>query len=290
VVNAYNALRENNIDSAPIWDHVEGSFIGIFSTSDFINVLLKLTKSVTNLNNVVPFVQQLKINNLSLDKEERGTIPPQFLDIEPTGNLYEAISNLVKYNIHSIPVINDHTLLYILTPRRILSYLIQTLPPISFFQQRIDSIGIRSLISNQFKNVAYPDTTLNNCLQIRIKSYRNLIPIIDKNTNEFFDVIVNGLGTSAKPDDSISFEEIAIKVYKDISRPICEIMSIERINLDESQFICYSHDDFKKVIQKMIDFKLKSIVCIENVDSRRYIGIISIFDILRVLLNTNDEE
>jgi len=40
----------------------------------------------------------------------------------------------------------------------------------------------------------------------------------------------------------------------------------------------------------MIDFKLKSIVCIENVDSRRYIGIVSIFDILRVLLNTNDEE
>eukprot|EP00117_Sycon_ciliatum_P026729 scpid67652/ scgid1344/ 5&apos len=120
VKKAFYALVQNGVRSAPVWDSVSQSFIGMLTITDFINILRHYYRS--------PLVQMHELEEHRIQTWRDLAIRrchEVLVSIDPLQSIYEAIRMLVEKKIHRLPVIDPRSAncLYILTPKRLLQFI-----------------------------------------------------------------------------------------------------------------------------------------------------------------------
>ncbi|GAU90533.1 hypothetical protein RvY_02938-1 [Ramazzottius varieornatus] len=121
VKKAFYALVFNGIRAAPVWDNEKNAFVGMLTVTDFIAVLLKNRElSSEELD------QLMEQSTVQSWRELLGHERRQLISICPETSIREAVESLVRNHVHRLPVMDPQTgnLLYILTHKRILSFLL----------------------------------------------------------------------------------------------------------------------------------------------------------------------
>jgi CBS domain-containing protein len=107
--------------------------------------------------------------------------PPQLIWIDPQDTLYEAVTLFVKYRVHRLPVIDrveQNTILYVLTPSRILLFLMKVMHSrLPIFSQTVEQLGIGT-----FQNVARcsPEMSLIRVLEVMITRNVSVLPVVNE--------------------------------------------------------------------------------------------------------------
>ena len=150
---AFQALRENGIKSAPLWDSEERQFVGMVSISDFVEILLTCYKDATAQGRgqadaaaCDAYVQREVQRPLS-DWRERLHPIPHLIFVTPEDSVYECSTVMLQHNIHRVAVLDSdsHTVLYLLTHSVILNYFLAATTPVSrvpYFGKTLAAAGL----------------------------------------------------------------------------------------------------------------------------------------------------
>ncbi|EGD76496.1 5'-AMP-activated protein kinase subunit gamma-1 [Salpingoeca rosetta] len=120
VKKAFFALVQNQIRSAPLWDSRKQQFVGMLTVTDFINILLKYYVSPDSKMEELEEHRIQTWRDMSSDKR-----PHTLACMDPSLSVLEALTMLLEYRIHRLPVIDSYTgnAISILTHKRILQFI-----------------------------------------------------------------------------------------------------------------------------------------------------------------------
>ncbi|TKC39950.1 hypothetical protein EI555_017241 [Monodon monoceros] len=111
VKKAFFALVTNGIQAAPFWDSKKQGLVGMWTTTDFINILHRYYKSAS--------VQIYELEEHKTETWKEVYIQDFFKPlacISPNASMFDAVSSLIQNKIHRLPVVNPESgnILYIL--------------------------------------------------------------------------------------------------------------------------------------------------------------------------------
>ncbi len=151
---AFQALRENGIKSAPLWDSEERQFIGMVSISDFVEILLACYQEAVSQGRggqVDPascdaYMQKEVQRPLSHWRERLNPLP-HLIFVTPEDSVFECSAVMLQHNIHRVAVLDtdSHTVLYLMTHSVILNYFLAATTPVSrvpYFGKSLAAAGL----------------------------------------------------------------------------------------------------------------------------------------------------
>uniref|UniRef100_A0A8C9BAZ4 5'-AMP-activated protein kinase subunit gamma-1 n=1 Tax=Phocoena sinus TaxID=42100 RepID=A0A8C9BAZ4_PHOSS len=120
VKKAFFALVTNGIQAAPFWDSKKQGLVGMWTTTDFINILHRYYKSA--------LVQIYELEEHKTETWKEVYIQDFFKPlacISPNASMFDAVSSLIQNKIHRLPVVNPESgnILYILIHKCSLKFL-----------------------------------------------------------------------------------------------------------------------------------------------------------------------
>lgn len=143
---AFQALRENGIKSAPLWDSEERQFVGMISVSDFVEILVRcysdamrgeLQSPAAAATPVVPdaaecnaFVHNQLQRPLSYWREELRSVP-HLIFVTPEDSAVECSHVMLQQDVHRVAILDaeSNTVLFLLTHTVILNYFLAATTP-----------------------------------------------------------------------------------------------------------------------------------------------------------------
>eukprot|EP01119_Soliformovum_irregulare_P008436 TRINITY_DN21553_c0_g1_i1.p2 TRINITY_DN21553_c0_g1~~TRINITY_DN21553_c0_g1_i1.p2 ORF type:complete len:391 (-),score=99.35 TRINITY_DN21553_c0_g1_i1:1314-2486(-) len=264
---ALQALEENNVKSAPLWDSSVRDYVGIITVSDFIEILLHFH----NKNQDV--FQELEKHQIKTWREiiatMRGQGGGQLIYADPEETLYDASLTLLKYRIHRLPIIDraeSNSILHIITHYRILSVVMEMVKhkPASF-QSSIGDLPIGT-----FKHVVtvFQDTPISVVLTLLAERKISAVPIIDAN-GFVIDIYSRSDVTALVKQITFNF----------LNKPVREILEYKK---KEKVHTCFRTETLEMVLQRLIETRVYRLVCVDR--DNRVEGIISLSDILQFLI------
>jgi 5'-AMP-activated protein kinase regulatory gamma subunit len=284
---AVRALEENDLHSAPLWDSKEKDFVGFLSLLDLVNFLVhfyhesnsKIKETMDG--HVDPLLQNYNNLGQSIEKQKiswcREAIPvfskpTEFINIEPSDTLLEAVQLFVKYKIHRLPVIDreeQNSILYILTPMRILVFLLKVMTTrMHIFSQSIEELSVGSFDSVAALGLNH---TLIQVLDLMIKKSISIVPIVDE-TGVVVDVFYKS--------DIIYIANT--KQFDYLDKPIKETLALKNVDKDR-KVTCLLSDTLEMVSNRMLENRLQSLVCVDA--DNRPVGVITMGDMMRFFLS-----
>eukprot|EP00877_Chromochloris_zofingiensis_P006377 jgi/Chrzof1/1993/Cz10g29010.t1 len=108
VRQAFHALHEQGIASAPLWDSAEGTLIGVISASDFIHILRRLRVAVSSGSNPMS-EQEMDAHTIRGLREEAsldGREPKQLVYVKPDDNLAKVVRTLSDHKCSMAPILS----------------------------------------------------------------------------------------------------------------------------------------------------------------------------------------
>ncbi|CAK0784632.1 hypothetical protein CVIRNUC_007836 [Coccomyxa viridis] len=104
---AFHALHEQAVASAPLWDEEPGTVIGMISASDFIHVLRRLRHSVTTGGNQMSEAEmdQHTIRGLREEATQEGRSPKALVSLHPGDHLSTVLQKLFRNRCSMAPVL-----------------------------------------------------------------------------------------------------------------------------------------------------------------------------------------
>ncbi|CAL5223035.1 g5490 [Coccomyxa viridis] len=104
---AFHALHEQAVASAPLWDEDQGMVIGMISASDFIHVLRRLRHSVTSGGNQMSEAEmdQHTIRGLREEAAQEGRPPKALVSLHPADALSTVLQKLFRNRCSMAPVL-----------------------------------------------------------------------------------------------------------------------------------------------------------------------------------------
>jgi len=142
VQTAFQALRENGIKSAPLWESEERQFIGMISVSDFVEILVECYSDAVqgSIGGPVPnanpdpqecdaFVQNQLQRPLSYWRERLKSLP-HLVFVTPEDSVLECVYVMLQQSIHRVAVLDSdsNTVLFLMTHTTILNYFLAATP------------------------------------------------------------------------------------------------------------------------------------------------------------------
>lgn len=132
---AFQALRENGIKSAPLWDSEEREYVGVVSISDFVAILTlsyaEATKECgTDVVACDAHVQNHLSQSIAYWRERLNPIP-HLIFVTPDDSVFECSAVMLQNNIHRVAVLDSvtHTVMFLMTHSVILSFFLAATSP-----------------------------------------------------------------------------------------------------------------------------------------------------------------
>ncbi len=125
---AFQALRENGIKSAPLWDSEEREFVGLVSISDFVSILtVSYSEAASECGADVLACDAHVQNHLSQSIaywRERLNPIPHLIFVTPEDSVFECSAVMLQHNIHRVAILDSatHTVMFLMTHSVILSF------------------------------------------------------------------------------------------------------------------------------------------------------------------------
>ena len=184
---AFYALTEHGIPVAPIWDEETNSFVGVFTLTDFVEIIRYFYRHGS-------FTESLTAYSIhawrSVQKElKKGSgAPSKMISIGPEDTLFEACCKLRDHRIHYLPILDsqENRVLATVAHLAILQYLVREFKePRRLFDQSIYELGI-----GVFDNVVTvpQQTELIEVLNLLSQHNISSVPVIDPTNGAVLDI------------------------------------------------------------------------------------------------------
>ncbi|OQR81297.1 5'-AMP-activated protein kinase subunit gamma [Thraustotheca clavata] len=179
---AFFALVEHHIKSVPLWDADQGCFVGMFTSTDFVNILRHFYGTGAPMNAAAEHsIASWKALSLRMN-----LLPPthsHMLYVTPEDSLMSALLMLRQHQLHRLAILDteQNSVLSIITHFGILEYLVSTFRE----QRRLFDQSILELGIGTFSNlITMPeDTPLINVLHTLMERRISAVPIVDASGN-----------------------------------------------------------------------------------------------------------
>lgn len=265
VKSAFQALVENDIKSAPLWDAEVQDFVGMITVTDFINILLHFHY---NKNPSQQYMhQELQEHKIKTWRDILGKdVSKALMFAEPDMELYTVTLLMTKSRIHRVPLIDksENLILHIITHTRVLKYLMSHIGE----KPELFHLPIRKLGIGTWKNIitVKPNTSLLEVLDILSEHSLSSVPIIDEN-----DVLVDVYSKSDVPALVVN------RKYDELHRSIKEVIADWRST--PRLAICRPEDSIETILNHLFDRRAHRLICVD--EKFRILGIVSMSDILQ---------
>lgn len=191
---AFYALTEHGIPVAPIWDQERNSFVGVFTLTDFVEIIRyfyrhgSFTESLTAYSIHAWRSVQRERNIKNVLDNPREAPRTGMISIGPEDSLYAACEKLRDHRIHYLPVLDssENRVLATVAHLAVLQYLVRTFQePRRLFDQSIFELGI-----GVFQNVvSVPEhTKLIDVLNLLSQHGISSVPVVEQKTSRVLDI------------------------------------------------------------------------------------------------------
>lgn len=269
---AFFALVEHDIKSVPIWDAEQGKFVGMFTATDFVNILRHFYIRGSPMNELA----EHSIASWRAIPRSLSMAPTreEMLSVTPEHNLYEVCKTLRDNRLHRLPVVDptQNSVLSVITHSGILEYLVATFrEQRRLFDQPIFDLGIG--VYSGFVTVP-EDMPLIRVLHTLIERRVSAVPIVDPNG-----VVVNIYCVSNVT------ELVKDRSLTQLDMPVGEILRIQAAegNVGEGLHLCYKTDTLHMIFERFAACKAHRFVCVD--EYLRCVGIVSLSDLFNYFLD-----
>lgn len=273
--SAFQALVENGIKAAPLWDSTNHEFNGMITVSDFIDILLRFSKDPNTMDNIIYELSNYPINTW---RENNNQTFSKLISIEPDMNLLEASTLLVKNQIHRLPVIDQtetNSILHMITHYRILNFLVKNFPSSPINPILHCTIGSLQIGTYDHVVTVLADTPLIVVLDLLAARKISAVPIVDEHG-----VIIDVYSKSDAP----LIVSMGTLAPSELERPVIDLLRLHS-KRSESILTCQKTEPLKDILERCLLRRVHRLICVDS--TKRVEGIVSLSDILRFFLLTS---
>ncbi|KAE8989203.1 hypothetical protein PF005_g20097 [Phytophthora fragariae] len=236
---AFFALVEHDIKSVPIWDAEQGKFVGMFTATDFVNILRHFYIRGSPMNELA----EHSIASWRAIPRSLSMAPTreEMVSVTPEHNMYEVCKMLRDNRLHRLPVVDptQNSVLSVITHSGILEYLVATFrEQRRLFDQPIFDLDIG--VYSGFVTVP-EDMPLIRVLHTLIERRVSAVPIVDPSG-----VVVNIYCVSNVT------ELVKDRSLTQLDMPVGEILRIQAAegNVGEGLHLCYKTDTLHMIFER----------------------------------------
>lgn len=269
---AFFALVEHDIKSVPIWDAEQGKFVGMFTATDFVNILRHFYIRGSPMNELA----EHSIASWRAIPRSLSMAPTreEMVSVTPEHNLYDVCKMLRDNRLHRLPVADptQNSVLAVITHSGILEYLVATFrEQRRLFDQPIFDLGIG--VYSGFVTVP-EDMPLIRVLHTLIERRVSAVPIVDPSG-----VVVNIYCVSNVT------ELVKDRSLTQLDMPVGEILRIQAAegNVGEGLHLCYKTDTLHMIFERFAACKAHRFVCVDEYS--RCVGLVSLSDLFNYFLD-----
>nr|CCA22033.1 5'AMPactivated protein kinase subunit gamma putative [Albugo laibachii Nc14] len=270
---AFFALVEHDIKSVPIWDADLGTFVGMFTATDFVSILRHFYirgSPMTELAEHSIASWRALPRSISNAKHQNGLI-----SITPEDSLYDSCKILHEHRLHRIPIVDpvQNSVLSILTHSGILQYLVSSFRE----QRRLFDQPVYDLKIGTYENIiTAPDQLpLIMILHTLIERRVSAIPIIN----------VNGVVVNIYCVSNVT-ELVKDRSLAQLDMPVGEVLRVQAAEGNvgnEGLHLCYKTDTLHMIFERFAAVKAHRLVCVD--EFVRCVGIVSLSDLFDYFLS-----
>ena len=209
----------------------------------------------------------------------RGVANDKFVTVGPDDSLYDACRTLQRFGIHRLPVVDPdgQTCLTVLTHQSVLMHITgHYRSNQQLFNESISDLGIGTFdVANLVTTTK--DAPLRQVLDLLATRSISCVPIVDPNTNEVLDLF-------ARTYVCYLARHYAVETCGEVA--ISEILEEQYElwgNRHELRF-CTRENTLYEVFVKFSEARVHRLVCVDSLDTKRIVGIVSLNDLLGYFL------
>ncbi|KAL0467328.1 hypothetical protein QR685DRAFT_84027 [Neurospora intermedia] len=271
-----NILIQNGIVSAPLWDSRNGTFAGLLTSTDYINVI----QYYCQFPHEIDQVDQFRLSSLRDIERAIGVLPLETVSVHPMRPLYEACRRMLKTRARRIPLIDTddetgrETVVSVITQYRILKFIaVNNEQHTMLLKKPVREIGLGTYIDLATANM---NSSVLDVIYLMVKYNISAVPIVDKdnrvmNLFEAVDVIPCIKGGA--------YDELTATVGDALSQRAEDFGGI---------YTCSEEDRLDSIFETIRKSRVHRLIVVD--DDSRLKGIISLSDILKYVLLYGEEE
>ena len=271
---AFYALVEHGVASAPLLDPALNAFVGMFTATDFIEIIRYFYKRGSFTDALTDYSVHAW-RSMQQEKKSSKTIPGM-ISLPTTGTLYDACLNLRKYRIHRVPIMHPHqnSVLGIASHLDVLKYLVARFQEQRrLFDQRIFDLGIGC-----FENVVTvtEQTSLIDVLDALAVNRISSVPVLDSKDGTLKDIYCSNYVTFLGKDSLQNY----------LVRPVGEVLEEARGSKSfgslEVVQTCDKMGSLHTIFETFAAARTHRLVCIDK--NNKCDGIVTLSDLLNYFL------
>ncbi|CAH8556529.1 unnamed protein product [Schistosoma margrebowiei] len=266
VKKAFFALVYNGVRVAILWDSTEQKHIGMLTITDFIRILHRYYRSPDQP------MTELEKHQIKTWREQLTEYQRSLIFITPESTLLDAVRMLLRHKVHRLPVIDpiSGNPLHILTHKRVLKYLhihLSELPYPSFMSKKLCDVNVGSMTNVCVVNQNCP---VHKALQYFIEYGVSALPVVDQD-GQLIDIYAKF--------DVINLA--ATRTYQNLDISVYEALDYRRGKF-QGVATCQLDDTLEVIVNRIVDAGVHRLVVVKD---NKVLGIVSLSDILRFLIN-----
>jgi 5'-AMP-activated protein kinase, regulatory gamma subunit len=272
----FYALVEHGVASAPLLDPTTNQFVGMFTATDFIEIIRYFYKR----GSFTEAITDYSIHAWRSMKNNDAQIPSTLISLSTRGTLYEACMQMREHKIHRMPIMHprQNSVLGVASHLDVLKYLVARFQEERrLFDQCIFDLGI-----GQFRNViiAKDNTPLIDVLELFVDNRISSVPIVSASTGSLKDIYCSSYVTHLGRDTSPGA----------LQMPVGEVLSKARANNEfgeiENLHTCNKRESLHNLFQCFAASRSHRVVCVDEEGFCE--GIISLSDLLNYFLDDDE--
>ncbi|WVW84024.1 hypothetical protein I302_106052 [Kwoniella bestiolae CBS 10118] len=297
VKKALDVMLLYGVVSAPLWNTSTAKFAGMFTVQDVIH-LIQYYYHTSSWEGATADVEQFRLHSIRDIEKALSVPPPPLLSVHPLRPLYDACRYLIRTHARRLPLIDRDTqtggevVISVLTQYRVLKFIAMNCRDITqYLTASVQEMGIGSYVSPE----SNPDPTNNP------NKYYPLATATMQTT--VFDVVhmFSELGISAVPivdnDGKVLnlYETVDVitlvrnGAYQSLDLTISQALKQRAVDFP-GVVTCSPRDSLSAIFSLIKIRRVHRLVVVQGRDDPnpgRFVGIISLSDIMRALIGND---
>jgi len=276
VAASIRAFKRNRFATAPIWDTEKKQFAGLLSNTYFVGLLREAFENVPRGLSSKDEGGEAKLRELWRSHLEgklsaRTNDWGEFVSVHPDDPIHKACNVLFQNELRYIGVVDDHTVLAVLSKSRILKYFVGNFSHTPDFMHRtLEELGIGT-----FEKVMtlLRETPLAMAVDILASKNFQSLPVVDD----------QGIVVDVFTSRELMFVGEREDALLLLERPVFEVVDMVRTENGAVEGVrtCQRGDSLQAVMRSILTSRMNHLIC---VDTGGHIeGIVSLTDILYFL-------
>ena len=272
---AFYALTEHGIPVAPIWDEETNSFVGVFTLTDFVEIIRYFYRHGSFTESLTAYsIHAWRSVQAELRKGTNSTSPEGMISIGPEDTLFTACCKLRDHRIHYLPILDsaENRVLATVAHLPILKYLVREFKePRRLFDQSIFDLGIG--VYDRVITVPL-QTELIEVLNLLSQHNISSVPVIDPSNGTVVDIYSRNMVVMLGKDSTAD----------SLLRTVGETVSAARESREfagslSGFYTCSRTSSLHDVIMTFTSAKVYRLVCVDDMTGQ-CTGIITLRDLL----------